>query len=139
MNSGSKKLYMLLISALGAGYIWIIYQLIFTSHQQEKGLTVCLIKNVTNIPCPSCGSTRSVLSILHLDFPMAIYYNPLGFLIVSAMMILPFWILLDMVFEKESFWKVYQKLEQKLKKPSLAIPLILLVLINWAWNIYKGI
>ncbi|WP_215225461.1 DUF2752 domain-containing protein [Echinicola shivajiensis] len=139
MNSGSKKLYALLITAFGAGYIWVIYQLGFVSHQQEEGFTVCLIKNTTNIPCPSCGSTRSVLSILHFDFPMAFYYNPLGFLIVPAMLILPFWILLDIIFQKESFWKVYQKLEQKIVKPSLAIPLILLVLINWAWNIYKGI
>lgn len=138
MKSGGKKLYLLLITAFGAGYIWVVYQLFFAPHQQ-KGFTVCLIKNTTNIPCPSCGSTRSVLSILHLDFPMALYYNPLGFLIVPAMLILPFWILLDIIFQKESFWKVYQKLEQKIVKPSLAIPLILLVLINWAWNIFKGI
>lgn len=41
--------------------------------------TKCVIKNVTGIPCPSCGMTRSYLHVLEGDFYEAFYDHPLFF------------------------------------------------------------
>jgi len=37
----------------------------------------CAFKALTGIPCPTCGMTRSFLSLLKLDLKSAFYYHPL--------------------------------------------------------------
>jgi hypothetical protein len=53
------------------------------------------------------------------------------------MTIFPFWVLIDFILKKESFFRTYKKAETIIRKPWLASILILLVLLNWIWNIYK--
>ena len=40
--------------------------------------SVCMFYRLTGLPCPSCGMTRSVLALTHLDFHTAMIFNPLG-------------------------------------------------------------
>jgi hypothetical protein len=40
----------------------------------------CIFKTVTGYPCPTCGSTRMLLNLLHLDIAAAFHWNPLVFL-----------------------------------------------------------
>lgn len=40
----------------------------------------CMIKQIIGYPCPGCGLTRSVISLLKLDFAKSFYYQPLLFL-----------------------------------------------------------
>lgn len=91
------------------------------------------------MPCPSCGSTRSVISIVNGKFSDALSINPLGYIIAVIMVLIPLWLLIDVLIKKKSLFKFYIKMETYLKKPQLAIPLIVLVLINWIWNITKGL
>jgi Protein of unknown function (DUF2752) len=49
--------------------------------------TVCLFKGLTGLPCPTCGSTRAVGRLVHLDFAGAFAMNPLTTLAVAAMVI----------------------------------------------------
>lgn len=43
-------------------------------------LPFCLLREWTGIPCPACGSTRSLLAWSHLDPLGALRFNPLFFL-----------------------------------------------------------
>jgi hypothetical protein len=115
---------MLLIACL-AGYVWLYYS-ITNNITEKKSVEVCLIKHVTNIPCPSCGSSRSVISLIKGDFIGALNFNPIGYLVAIIMLIAP-------------IFDFYLKIETYLKRPKIAIPLILLVIINWIWNITKGL
>ena len=45
----------------------------------STGPSLCMFRNVTGLPCPFCGSTRSVGHILLGDFSAALYSNPLGY------------------------------------------------------------
>ena len=138
MPVGKSKLYAILLIACMAGYIWLAYNL--TQPQSgNNAVGVCLIKRITHIPCPSCGSTRAVLSFIHGDFLQALYINPLGILIAGIMLVTPVWILFDVITGKETLLNFYRQTEIVLKKPGIAIPLVLLVLINWIWNIVKGL
>lgn len=133
-----NKLYVLLSSACAAGYIWLL----LTYHRNvsnsiEPG--ICLFKRITTIPCPSCGTTRSVLSILKGDFAGAMFWNPFGIIIISILFISPLWIIYDVIAQKDTLFSVYNRTEQFLKRKWIAIPLILLVILNWIWNIYKGL
>ncbi|MFT4761772.1 MAG: hypothetical protein ACI9XO_004751 [Paraglaciecola sp.] len=135
-----NKLYSLLILACMAGFIWL-----FMSGQgvekasPEHKYELCLIKRITDIPCPSCGATRSVRALLLGDFKAAIYWNPFGIIILLVMIIVPFWISFDCLTKKSTFFQSYQKMEGLFQKKWIIILTILLVLSNWIWNIQKGL
>ena len=38
----------------------------------------CPIRFFLGIPCPTCGVTRALLSLAHLDFAGYLYYNPMA-------------------------------------------------------------
>ena len=138
MYKKRNKLYLLLFTACFAGYIWLFYN-VSTSGTVKNSVEACLIKNATNIPCPSCGSTRSMISLTKGNFVEAFDINPIGYIVAFIMLIAPIWIVVDIILRNNSLFVCYQKIESHLKKPKYAIPLILLVIINWIWNITKGI
>lgn len=120
-----------------AGYIWISFNL----HAEEKhsNVTTCIIKRCTNIPCPSCGTTRSIILLTHADFFNALILNPLGFFAAIFLIVVPLWILIDLLFKKDSLYAFYKSFELFLQKPKYAILFIFLIVLNWIWNIYKGL
>lgn len=135
---GRNKLYALLSTACAAGYIWLIMNYYRTfSLALEPG--VCLVKRVTGVPCPSCGTTRSVLSILKGDILEGIQWNPFGIIIILILFIFPVWIISDVLSRNDSLFNSYNQTELFLKRKWIAIPAILLVLLNWIWNIVKGL
>ena len=136
MTLSSSKLYTILFIFCIAGYVWI-YIGITTNLTEKKSVRVCLIKQITNIPCPSCGSTRSVISLVKGKFSDALQINPLGYVVVIIMILAPIWILMDIVIKKKTLFEFYKKMETYLKKLQFAIPLIVFVIINWIWNISK--
>ena len=136
MSLDRNKLYLILFIACLAGYVWLYFS-ITKNITENKSVEVCLIKHVTNIPCPSCGSTRSVISLIKGDFIEALNFNPIGYLIAIIMLIAPLWIIADTIKRTKTLFDFYLKIETYLKRPKIAIPLILLVIINWIWNITK--
>lgn len=138
MTLSRNKLYGILIAACLAGYIWL-YLSISNNTIVTTSCAVCLLKRFTSIPCPSCGSTRSVMSLSKGNFAEALWINPNGYLVAIIMIITPFWIMGDLISKKSTLFDSYRKIEPYLKKPEYAIPLILLVIINWIWNITKGL
>lgn len=125
-----KKLYNFLFIACMAGYIYLFFA-------KASQYTVCFFKNITGYACPSCGSTRAVMQLYHGDIIASLLLNPFGIIIATAMIVLPLWIVLDVALNKSSLYLWYQKAETFLKQKQVAIPLILLVIINWIWNIHK--
>lgn len=121
-----------------AGYTWL-YFVLSNEKSESKQIQVCLIKQFTNIPCPSCGSTRSIILLTKGNFIQALNVNPMGVIIAIIMLISPIWIIGDMITKKKTLFDFYLKAESYLKRPRYAIPLLLLVIINWVWNIAKGI
>jgi hypothetical protein len=53
--------------------------------------------------------------------------------------VLPVWLAADLLRERDSLYRFYQRAEATLRRPSVALPLILLILANWAWNIVKSL
>lgn len=139
MNMSRNKIYTLILLFCLAGYIWIFINQNLWAEKFSSSAGVCLIKHLTSIPCPSCGSTRSVLSFFNGDFSGSFYWNPIGILLVITMISAPVWIIYDLLARKDTFYKFYIWGELKLKQKIIAIPLILVVLTNWIWNIYKGL
>jgi len=133
------NLYALVLTACCTGWIWIGIQFpLFQSGQQHE-VGLCLIKQVTNVPCPSCGTTRSVLALVDGDFASSLQWNPLGWLVGTMMLITPLWITFDLLLKRRTFIHFYRRTEGWFKSKWVAGPAIALVLANWAWNICKGL
>ncbi len=100
---------------------------------------LCPINRITGIPCPSCGTARSVLLMLEGNLPASFMTNPLGYLAMFLLISIPVWVALDVLMKKNSLYRFFRKAEAFLKQNVwLAALLILLIIANWIWNITKG-
>jgi hypothetical protein len=132
----TRRLKFYLLSGIGCvtGYLWLLLH----SHWFFPGRTVCFLKNITGLPCPACGATRSVVELLHGHLGSAFLINPLGYVVAAILLVFPCWMAIDLFLEKRSLVHVYHWAEEKMKKPGFAIPAIGLLLLNWMWNFKKG-
>ena len=138
MVNNRNKLYSILLIACIAGYVWLFFGL-RNFRTENKSVEVCLIKHVTHIPCPSCGSTRSIVYLTEGSFFDALMINPMGYIVSIIMLLAPLWILFDLITKRKTLFEFYKKIEIYLSRPKYSIPLILIVIFNWIWNITKGL
>lgn len=121
-----------------AGYAWIGFHLFSGDNDEASSVTVCLFKNITGIPCPSCGITRSLLMLIAGDLPGALLMNPLGLFAAVTLLTFPLWILTDLFTGKNTLALSLLWTEKRIKtKKAIYIPLVALALLNWGWNILK--
>jgi len=132
-----SRLYSLIAVACLAGYVWLIY--LHTYVGTSKQPTICMIKSITSVPCPSCGTSRAVILIMEGDYIEALKMNPLGFIISCILLVCPLWILADLMMRGNSFLHFYHAMESFLRIRWVALMMITLVITNWIWNIMKGI
>jgi len=52
------------------------------------GFSACIFYHITGLPCPVCGLTRSMSSILHFEFLKSLAYHPLGVLVLGFIFML---------------------------------------------------
>jgi hypothetical protein len=134
-----NKLYTLILIACFLGYSWLFF-FDFVSHlNSDHDFTVCLFKRITTIPCPSCGTTRAVDSFFKGNILTSLYLNPFGIIVAGIMLIAPGWIAFDYFTKRQSFYDFYIKTETIIRTKKVAILLIILVILNWIWNINKQI
>ncbi|MEM7051664.1 MAG: DUF2752 domain-containing protein [Acidobacteriota bacterium] len=65
------------------GFIWGTMALLAVvvspwAHRLATGLPTCLFKGVAGVPCPTCGTTRSALSLADFDIVAALTVSPLA-------------------------------------------------------------
>lgn len=132
-----RNLYGLLALFCVAGYVWMTLN-IDRRFETHVG-SVCVFKKVTTIPCPSCGATRSMKAILQGDLAGGFTWNPVGFILLFLLAIVPWWLLYDVLLKRNSLHRTYNKAEQLVLKPVILWPGLLLVVANWIWNIVKGV
>ncbi len=51
----------------------------------DDGEVLCPSKRFFDVECFGCGMTRAVMHLMHLDFEMALYYNPGSFLVTPVL------------------------------------------------------
>ncbi len=139
MSLSRNHFYKILLPATFAGYGWLWLVGPLKPDEIGERYDVCLIRHFLHVPCPSCGATRSVVSILHGDLLGGLYWNPLGFLIIAYLLVAPIWMGLDLVLNRDTFYRFFQFFEATLRRKLVAIPLVGIILLNWAWNIWKGV
>ena len=129
------KFYILLMALCLCSIVWIIF---CVNNQDGQGLWQgCLSKQILHIPCPSCGTTRSVISIIKGDFFNALLITPLGYIAIISLVIIPIWIIFDCSTGKSTLVNTYHICLRFIKQAYIYIPLVVLTICNWIWNIVK--
>ena len=136
MNKKSLYILIMVISLLSYGWLFFII-----SGKPTHGslFTVCFFKSVTSVPCPACGTTRSVVTLLEGNMNNAIMINPFGILAIVLLITLPPWVMYDLIKRRESFYRFYKRAELFVQQKYVASALIMVVIANWVWNIMKEI
>jgi len=130
MHINYKLKYLGFIFTLISGYFFL-----YNFSSTIAGHTICIFKSATGIPCPACGSTRATLQLLHGKIGDSILINPFGVLTNILVIVSIFWMVIDIIKNKETFLPYLRKRwSSKIK-----YFVLLVVLTNWIWNIEKGI
>jgi Protein of unknown function (DUF2752) len=134
-----RNLYIVLVCLSLGGYVWIGWNFLEgTAHSAIH--SVCLFKEITGLPCPSCGTTRSLVLLMHGEFRESLMMNPFGMLLAVALIVIPLWVVADTLSNSESFYRRYVQMEQLLMHNKLlAVCAVVIVALNWVWNITKGL
>lgn len=134
-----RNLYILTLSLSCVGYLWLSWNL-FEQSESRTAATPCLVKQATGLPCPSCGTTTAMLEVVHGNVLSSLLINPFGVLMMTVLIIFPWWIVLDMLRSGDSFLRFYRRLETVLNSDRrVSLPSVLIVVLNWIWNISKGL
>lgn len=77
--------------ALAVGIAWFASIVLAWWYTRETGVRVplCVFRRVTGMPCPGCGGTRCVMSLLGGDPAAAVAFNPL---LTAALVAGPLWL-----------------------------------------------
>ena len=137
MNWVKKHIHFLLFLSCFAGYAWLYMSYTFFSNQNST--TVCFFKNLTHLPCPSCGTTRAIILLLKGNFIGSMEMNPLGLIIFCVMAAIPIIVLYDLIKKENFIFNFYQKINMLFSQKKIAIPFFTFIIINWVWNLYKNL
>jgi hypothetical protein len=99
-----------------------------------------MFRGLTGLPCPSCGATRASVLLLTGKVEASFMMNPLGALILTGLLVVPVYLIVDRLRGADSFFRWYVASEELVRRNKwTAASGILLVIANWAWNIFKGL
>ena len=92
-------------------------------------LPFCLLKRLTGIPCPFCGTTRCLQACSRLDFAAALHWNPLA---LAACVVIAAWFVAWAV---DQLWnrRWLGVLRRALQVRALKFGLIGALFLNWAY------
>lgn len=130
MHINYKLKYLGVILILISGYFFLSYY-----SGSLEGYSFCLFKSLTGVPCPACGSIRSTVQLLQGNILYSVQINPFGILTNTLIFTSIFWMIRDILTNKETFILFLRKDWSNNSK----IFLLLILLINWIWNIEKGL
>ena len=111
----------------------------WSNQEFSGGGTLCFFKTVTGLPCPSCGTTRAFGHLMHGDLTQALLTNPLGLLVGAMLAIGGVILITDFLTGKNKLEDLFQAINQRLNKPAVLLPVMTIILLNWIWNLNKGL
>ncbi len=136
--TAKPRTYWYTLLALTAIYGWLWLQ--FSNRGHHRPLPVCIIKNITGYPCPSCGTTRGVMALLHGQWATALWLNPLSIVAIITLITTTLLFTLDTFLPgRDRLGQTWNQLETQLRKPAVLIIFGLLITSNWIWNILKAL
>lgn len=123
------------LSAAGClgGWLWTIGSMASAGQGVWKG---CLFKMLLHVPCPSCGATRAVMAVFRGDVVEAFCLNPLGLLLAAGLVLLPVWLLADLLRRRATLYRLFLRMDKLLQRRRVFVVFVCVILVNWAWVLF---
>ena len=99
----------------------------------------CIFHTITGYPCPACGTRRALLSLLKGDIYTTVLINPYGLILALLVIFYTTGLTCDFIRKSRQFRDWLKRSEQLLANKYILMLIILLMLLNWIWNIHKGL
>jgi Protein of unknown function (DUF2752) len=61
---------------------------LFVLPSDGLGIMICWFRLIFELPCPACGLTRGMSSLLHMEFYKSFMYHPLSILVLGYLFIM---------------------------------------------------
>jgi len=121
------------LMALFGGVALVLGAVASLIHLDAWGVPLCVFKATTGYPCMTCGGTRAIVRLAHLDVAGALTMNPM---VGLALLLLVPWALADAALALRGQALVLD-LGPRLRRllPWILVPV---VLVNWAYLIAVG-
>ena len=103
----NKYLKLLLIQLVIAFVLVFIF--VFANSSLINLIPPCFWLENYGFYCPSCGSTRCVISIMHGDFSSAFFYNPFLFILIIYLFLLDLLYIINTILNKKYLKFFYPK------------------------------
>lgn len=121
------------------GLAWYVFNAIVSATCLSP-IIVCPIKRITHFPCPGCGLTRGIMAISKGNVLDAIFsYNALSVVFLPTAVIAGLWGLFDAVTGNDSLHQILLKTDRLLHHKIVLIVALAITVLNWAWNVSKGL
>jgi Protein of unknown function (DUF2752) len=116
------------------GMVWAAVNLISAGNTP----TVCLLKNVTGIPCPTCGITDSVVHLLNGNVNAAFASNALGIPFAIMLLALSVTASVKLFIKNHTVLQLISSYEKWINNHLAFVVFgVLLVLVNWLWILFR--
>ncbi|NCQ34387.1 DUF2752 domain-containing protein [bacterium] len=122
------------LTVLGLGLLTGIAAIfVFLWHHRLIQLVFCPIRDVTGVPCPTCGSTHAVVALLQGHPRSALRYNPLavGFLAAGGATFL--W---AVVATLRPAWRIRPQFSAPEKRVVIGM-VVLGIMANWLYEVWR--
>ena len=117
----------LLLAIMGGAVLWVRYP-----HIVGFGPS-CPFHRLTGIPCPGCGGVRATETLMKGHILEALYVNPVSIAFEVVALIGVAWFAFDTLRGKDTLLPILRKPWS----PTLTIVILSVIVLNWAWTIYK--
>ena len=95
----------------------------------------CRFRQVTGLPCPTCGATRAAECFLHLDFTAAVAFNPLVSAAAAAAVVFSLYVF---AVRLSGLPRIAVSLSRQ-DRTWMAVVLGSALLANWAYLLVSGV
>ncbi|MGL5636832.1 MAG: DUF2752 domain-containing protein [Bacteroidales bacterium] len=129
------KVYLLLAGLTVLGYIYIF---LASEYVSSEIFPRCIFQNVTGFPCPSCGSTRAMLELVHGHYLRAFTMNCLCYVQALFLLFSPLLLIFDLIFNTRWVYRIYIWIISQINRRCVAITLISLIAVNWVYLIVEN-
>lgn len=117
---------------------WVAFN--YWLNSRGIGFISCPVKHITGYPCPSCGTTRGVIQLWLGNWQEALWLNPLSWIVAVGGVVLPCWLLYDFYNKTPTLYRSERAIGQMVKKYRfIGVIFGVLIVLNWIWNIQKGL
>jgi len=118
--------------ALATAYLGGIAGVAEFAHARHLPLPPCWFREFTGLPCPTCGGTRCLLALGHLDLTAALRWNPL---VALASVALVLWLVLSIIAPLFG-WNFMDRLRQRFARFPIRRLAIGALLLNWLYLLW---